>query len=140
MSKFSDNKLSCRGRTCAECHQCRDWHFTGDQDTWEWICLRSTWTKLDEDLWCIGRYKLFEKRIDATCDYYARGYFDFYLDPDHIDRARRLRASVDKSSLNKSLCNQNISCDDLLLDIDSFTPPPPDHDDPFYHLCLCEKQ
>ncbi|CAF4179236.1 unnamed protein product, partial [Adineta steineri] len=61
-------KLRCEGRPCAKCHMCRDWHFTGDQDTWTWItnCKNRTddeWKRFIDD----GIYKNFTKRDGATC-------------------------------------------------------------------------
>ncbi|CAF1199035.1 unnamed protein product [Adineta steineri] len=38
-------KLICNGRPCAKCHMCRDWHFTGDYDTWTRITNWENWTK-----------------------------------------------------------------------------------------------
>ncbi|CAF5067673.1 unnamed protein product, partial [Rotaria sp. Silwood1] len=64
----SGTKLRCRGRPCARCHKCRDWHFTGNQDTWDWIC---TWENFKDKDWKRYRndriYNLFEKRDGATC-------------------------------------------------------------------------
>ncbi|CAF3889685.1 unnamed protein product [Adineta steineri] len=31
-------ELRCEGRPCAKCHKCRDYHFCGDQDQWNWVC------------------------------------------------------------------------------------------------------
>ncbi|CAF3590864.1 unnamed protein product [Adineta steineri] len=60
-------QLLCKGRPCTKCHKCRDWHFDGDQETWNWICNYKNWRKVDEDRWRKGASNLLEKRIDATC-------------------------------------------------------------------------
>ncbi|CAF0934920.1 unnamed protein product [Adineta steineri] len=60
-------QLLCKGHPCAKCHKCRDWHFNGDQETWNWICNYKNWRKVDEDRWRKGASNLLEKRIDATC-------------------------------------------------------------------------
>ncbi|CAF3979406.1 unnamed protein product [Adineta steineri] len=62
-------KLICNGRPCAKCHMCRDWHFTGDYDTWTWITNWENWTK---DEW--NRFRNdgirnnFKERDGATCN------------------------------------------------------------------------
>ena len=61
-------KLLCEGRACAKCQKCCDWHFTGDQTSWNWIARCSNWKQSDWD-----RYyhrdgsELFIKRDGATC-------------------------------------------------------------------------
>ncbi|CAF1304855.1 unnamed protein product [Adineta steineri] len=60
-------QLLCKGHPCTKCHKCRDWHFNGDQETWNWICNYKNWRKMDEDRWRKGASNLLEKRIDATC-------------------------------------------------------------------------
>ncbi|CAF3789996.1 unnamed protein product [Adineta steineri] len=55
-------ELFCSGRPCAKCHNCSDWHFTGDQTTWQWVCNYKSWKEADVKLWHDGRYKLFTKR------------------------------------------------------------------------------
>ncbi|CAF0790531.1 unnamed protein product [Adineta steineri] len=71
--------LRCKGRPCAKCHKCCDWHFTGDQDKWNWVCTWRHWEKVDEDRWdnddCCN---LFKKPVDATCcryGYYHKGLY-----------------------------------------------------------------
>jgi hypothetical protein len=61
-------KLYCKGRPCANCGKCRDWQFTGDLKTWQWIqgwknWNEYDWNRLNED----QIYKSFEKRSGATC-------------------------------------------------------------------------
>ena len=68
-------KLDCKSRPCAKCHKCRDWHFSGDQESWNWVCNYENWTDQDWNLWNRGRYQLFTERDGATCydasdDYY----------------------------------------------------------------------
>ncbi|CAF1371020.1 unnamed protein product [Adineta steineri] len=60
-------ELDCKGRPCAKCHRCRDWHFTGDQDKWNWFCNYENWQDVDYNRWRNGAYELFTKRVDATC-------------------------------------------------------------------------
>ncbi|CAM4851929.1 unnamed protein product, partial [Rotaria magnacalcarata] len=62
------DKLYCKGRPCAKCHKCRDWHFTGNHDKWNWVCNFKNWKGDDWQRWNDGDYKLFKKRTDgATC-------------------------------------------------------------------------
>ncbi|CAF1058612.1 unnamed protein product [Adineta steineri] len=60
-------ELHCEGRPCAKCHECRDWHFTGDQDQWDWVCNHKNWEDADWSRW--GDYKkLFTRRHNGvTC-------------------------------------------------------------------------
>ncbi|CAF3062888.1 unnamed protein product, partial [Rotaria sp. Silwood2] len=68
-------ELSCKGRPCARCHKCRDWHFKGDQATWNWICNWENFTREDWNRWSNDRIDdLFEKRSGATCLYLFGGY------------------------------------------------------------------
>ncbi|CAF0766312.1 unnamed protein product [Adineta steineri] len=84
-------QLYCKGHPCAKCHKCRDWHYNGDQDTWNWICSYENWGKVDENRWYNGAYKLFTKRDAATCHrddlhllvHYVHHYADGYHT--HVD-------------------------------------------------------
>ncbi|CAM4852403.1 unnamed protein product, partial [Rotaria magnacalcarata] len=70
--------LRCKGRPCGQCHKCRDWHFTGNHDKWNWVCNFKNWKKEDWQLWNGGDYKLFKKRTDgATC--YVYFVYDYRL-------------------------------------------------------------
>ncbi|CAF3670368.1 unnamed protein product [Rotaria sp. Silwood1] len=60
-------KLDCRGRPCAKCYKCRDWHFTGDQGTWNWLCNWENWGPADQNRWYAGAYQCLTKRDGATC-------------------------------------------------------------------------
>ncbi|CAF1162821.1 unnamed protein product [Adineta steineri] len=66
-------ELGCKGRICAKCHKCRDWHFSGDQDQWSWVCNYMNWTMADETRWFTRdtvdcrAWELFTKRDGATC-------------------------------------------------------------------------
>ncbi|CAF0985369.1 unnamed protein product [Adineta steineri] len=71
-------ELDCKGCPCAKCHKCRDWHFTGDQGTWDWVCNYKNWKKVDEDRWYNGDYTLFTKRDGATCSGYFGPFYGFY--------------------------------------------------------------
>ncbi|CAM4843959.1 unnamed protein product, partial [Rotaria magnacalcarata] len=67
---LSGKQLDCKGRPCAKCKKCRDWHFNGDDETWRWVCNWKNWTKADEKRWDDGGWKCFTKRNDgATCDF-----------------------------------------------------------------------
>ncbi len=46
---------------------CRDWHFTGEQGTWDKIRDYTHWKKEDINRWKNEDWKLFVKRDDATC-------------------------------------------------------------------------
>lgn len=57
----------CKGRLCAKCEKCRDWYFTGDSETWNWVRSWKTW---NDDDW--KRYrdeqicKSFKRRKDGA--------------------------------------------------------------------------
>ena len=61
-------ELRCEGRLCAKCGNCRDWYYTGDTASWNWIRNRDNWSVSDwkryhsEDF-----HKLLKRRDDATC-------------------------------------------------------------------------
>ncbi len=72
--------LNCDGRPCAKCHKCRDWQFTGDRDTWEWIANYKNWKDEDWKRYNGGIYKSFKKRDGATCDVDpVVGYYPGYV-------------------------------------------------------------
>ncbi|CAF0787748.1 unnamed protein product [Adineta steineri] len=109
--------LSCTGRPCAKCHKCRDWHFTGDQGTWNWVCSWKNWTQADKDRFNDGDYKLFLKHDGATCSLYnnSDNLLPYRADD---DRVRRLRSYDDDRRFVG-----------LLLDLGLGDP----------HVCLCEQ-
>ncbi|CAM4852247.1 unnamed protein product, partial [Rotaria magnacalcarata] len=60
--------LNCKGRPCSKCHKCRDWHYSGDQNTWNWICNWRNWSDGDCKRYNNSNiYKLFTKRDGAAC-------------------------------------------------------------------------
>ncbi|CAF1397411.1 unnamed protein product [Adineta steineri] len=68
------NELDCKGRPCITCGDCRDWHFTDDEDTWEWVRNYKNWTDEDRSRWDDDRaWELFERRDGATCIRARRG-------------------------------------------------------------------
>ncbi|CAF1555199.1 unnamed protein product, partial [Rotaria sordida] len=68
------------GRPCAKCYKCRDWHFTGNRDDWNWICNYNNWRDEDWERWRNDRDKLFKKRDGATCIYrFIGGIIRFHL-------------------------------------------------------------
>jgi hypothetical protein len=44
-------ELPCKGRPCAKCHKCRDWHFIGDQYQWDWVWSYLKWNVADWTGW-----------------------------------------------------------------------------------------
>ncbi|CAF3562722.1 unnamed protein product [Adineta steineri] len=64
----SFNPIPCSGRSCATCGRCRDWYFTGDQKTWQWIQDVNNWTQNDKDRYCSsGLWELFKRRVGYGC-------------------------------------------------------------------------
>ncbi|CAF4299376.1 unnamed protein product, partial [Adineta steineri] len=60
--------LRCGGRICIKCGECRDWYFTGDAETWEWIRNYRNWTAEDNTFWGgDSLYQCFTRRDGATC-------------------------------------------------------------------------
>ncbi|CAF1612112.1 unnamed protein product [Didymodactylos carnosus] len=75
-------KLSCNGRTCLTCGKCRDWRFTGDVATWNWIQNYKNWGNDDWKRWRRGRmWKHYEREDGATCTSVSRGPGNTYDDP-----------------------------------------------------------
>ncbi len=72
------NQLGCNGRHCANCGKCRDWQFTGDLATWQWLQGVKSWTSDDVNRWNNDKvWKRFTKRDGATCTYvfhYVHGF------------------------------------------------------------------
>ncbi|CAF1478817.1 unnamed protein product [Adineta steineri] len=65
----------CKGRHCAKCGQCRDWYYTGDQTSWEWIRNVKKWKVDDCKRWNNGDFwQSFKKRHWATCSVNYGGY------------------------------------------------------------------
>ncbi|CAF1232378.1 unnamed protein product [Adineta steineri] len=61
-------ELDCKGRICAKCCECHDWHFSGDQDQWNWISNYENWREKDANRWERDEGdKLFTKCDGATC-------------------------------------------------------------------------
>jgi hypothetical protein len=59
-------ELDCNGRHCAECGKCRDWYYTGDLKSWEWIQHWKNWTDSDWKDWYNGDFdQRFKKRTDS---------------------------------------------------------------------------
>ncbi|CAF4197467.1 unnamed protein product, partial [Rotaria sordida] len=60
--------LRCEGRHCTNCGKCRDWYYTGDPQTWQWIRNVKNWTKDDWKRWDHGDYcERFQRRDGYTC-------------------------------------------------------------------------
>ncbi|CAF4017370.1 unnamed protein product [Adineta steineri] len=62
----ADERLNCGGDLCGNCGKCRDWHFTGNQGDWDWICNYKNWAQVDKGRWR-RVVELLKKRPDATC-------------------------------------------------------------------------
>ncbi|CAF3627266.1 unnamed protein product [Adineta steineri] len=60
-------ELDCKGRLCAKCRKCHDWHFTGNQDQWNWVCNWKNWEYADWCRWYTDGTMLLTKRDGATC-------------------------------------------------------------------------
>ncbi|CAF3691801.1 unnamed protein product [Rotaria sp. Silwood1] len=74
-------KPSCQGRACTKCGKCRDWYYTGDQRTWQWITTVKKWNEAERKRWDDGEYEnLFKHRNGYTC----RAKYGYYYDRDHI--------------------------------------------------------
>ncbi|CAM4852218.1 unnamed protein product, partial [Rotaria magnacalcarata] len=53
---------------CANCGKCRDWYYTGDSKTWQWIRRAKDWNKEERSRWRNGDYyKDFKRRDGYTC-------------------------------------------------------------------------
>jgi hypothetical protein len=66
-------ELYCKGRLCAICGKCRDWYYTGDQTSWQWIQNCRNWKSDDWNRYNKDRvYDRFKRRNGATCTF---GYF-----------------------------------------------------------------
>ncbi|CAM2730604.1 unnamed protein product, partial [Rotaria socialis] len=62
--------MYCNGTLCASCGKCRDWYYTGDVSSWEWIRNVKNWGDHDRKLWNDGKYwEYFKRRNGATCRY-----------------------------------------------------------------------
>ncbi|CAF3118449.1 unnamed protein product, partial [Rotaria sp. Silwood2] len=58
----------CKGRLCANCGKCRDWHYTGDASSWRWLRTANNngWRDYDVKRWSNGKYwEKFERRTDG---------------------------------------------------------------------------
>lgn len=63
-------QLYCKGRLCATCGRCRDWHFKGDRKTWTWIRDIKNWKGMDWDRYRDGDFwQCFHRHDGATCIY-----------------------------------------------------------------------
>src|SRR5690242_18746584 len=75
-------KLSCNGRSCLTCGKCRDWRFTGDTETWNWIRNHQNWSNDDWKRWRRNRmWTLYDRLDGATCTSVSRGSGNTYDDP-----------------------------------------------------------
>lgn len=59
---------ACNGRPCPKCGRCRDWCYTGDLASWQWLRNAANWNSEDWSRWGSGAYwKNFKLRRHATC-------------------------------------------------------------------------
>ncbi|CAM4852162.1 unnamed protein product, partial [Rotaria magnacalcarata] len=73
-------EMYCKGRLCANCGKCRDWYYTGDSKTWQWIRRAKDWDDEDRNRWFNGDYyKDFKRRDGYTCTL-CLGYYFLHLD------------------------------------------------------------
>ncbi|CAF4480355.1 unnamed protein product, partial [Rotaria sp. Silwood2] len=102
-------ELDCKGRPCASCGNCRDWYFTGDSATWEWIHNYNNWEYEDfsrfrnDHVW-----EHFKSRDDATCNGNNGANFfynGFYCNYDAYERG----FVDDVSRAYVCLCENNIA-------------------------------
>ena len=78
----TSKKLRCGGRTCVTCAKCRDWHFTGDGATWDWIRNYMNWSNDDWQRWRHNcTWKLYERADGASCTSASQGRGSTYDDP-----------------------------------------------------------
>ncbi|CAF1314460.1 unnamed protein product [Adineta steineri] len=125
-------ELLCKGHSCAKCHKCRDWHFTGDQDTWNWVCNYENWKVEDKNRWCIGSWKFFTKLNDGSWKFFAKldaGYELFTK----LDGATCGHSSLDFDRIASIFGGFAFDFDRSFLGFDRSR---------LYllHVCLCEKQ
>ncbi|CAF1238963.1 unnamed protein product [Adineta steineri] len=72
----------------AKCYICRDWHFTGGQDQWNWVCDCKNWEKGDKDYWRYDNgWNLITKRYDSGA--FSRYYHHLYNGYDAYDYYNR---------------------------------------------------
>ncbi|CAF0850801.1 unnamed protein product [Adineta ricciae] len=65
------HKLDCKGHPCIRCNRCRDWYFTGDPTTFDWLRGYKHWTN-NEKL----RYNTYESVIHHEGrDYHREGLY-----------------------------------------------------------------
>ncbi|CAF1232398.1 unnamed protein product [Adineta steineri] len=86
--------LDCGGDPCGNCGKCHDWHFTGDQEKWDWICNYKNWIQVDKERWNDGDYNLFQKRPGAACSRDLNNNFGGRRDPLLNDRLNDLDRNV----------------------------------------------
>ncbi|CAF1184646.1 unnamed protein product [Rotaria sordida] len=77
--------LPCKGRHCTNCGKCRDWYYTGDLQTWQWIRNFKNWKDDDLKRWRSGDYhKRFQCRDGYTCTYGGGGPIIYSSGHPHI--------------------------------------------------------
>lgn len=60
-------ELPCKGRRCTSCGKCRDWYFTGDSSTLQWIRSVKQWDSSDWKRWSDDRiHDQFKHRTDGS--------------------------------------------------------------------------
>lgn len=61
-------ELGCKGRPCILCGKCRDWYYTSDLTSWQWIRNHKDWKDDDWKNWIENRiWEHFERRDGSTC-------------------------------------------------------------------------
>jgi len=50
------------------CGKCRDWYFTGDRETWNWVCNYKNWKDADWKRYRNDRiHEHFKRRDEYSC-------------------------------------------------------------------------
>ena len=68
MPTYSTMQLPCKGRACYQCGKCREWYFSRDVATWDWIRNWPNWNETDKQRWKDNKLgNLFQRRNGCTC-------------------------------------------------------------------------
>ena len=71
----------CEGRLCTNCGYCRDWYYTGDVASWQWIRNCQNWNDSDRKHYRDGNHdQKFQRRDGSTCRSTAHRFHDLDID------------------------------------------------------------
>ena len=66
------------------CGRCRDWYFTGDRETWNWVRNYENWEDADWKRYHDDPiYEHFKRRDGSSC-HYVVGYGGFFYGDDGV--------------------------------------------------------